>query len=83
MEKEEKELQTENKEELSELDIKEAKNMELDELRDNILDVISRKDAKSLKEIFENVPNIDIAEAIYDVDDVKILLYIFRNITSE
>lgn len=82
MEKEEKELQTENKE-LSELDIKEAKNMELDELRDNVLDVISRKDAKALKEIFENVPNIDIAEAIYDVDDVKILLYIFRNITSE
>ena len=82
MEKEEKELQ-ENKEQLSELDVTDAKNMELDELRDNVLDVINRKDAKALKEIFENVPNIDIAEAIYDVDDVKVLLYIFRVITSE
>ena len=82
MEKEEKEL-LENKEQLSELDVTDAKNMELDELRDNVLDVINRKDAKALKEIFENVPNIDIAEAIYDVDDVKVLLYIFRVITSE
>lgn len=83
MEKEEKELLEENKEELSELDIAEAKNMELDELRDNLLDVINRKDAKQLREIFDNVPNIDIAEALYEVDDVKILLYIFRVITSE
>ena len=83
MEKEEKELEKENEEELSELDIAEAKNMELDELRDNLLDVISRKDAVQLREIFDNVPNIDIAEALYDVDDVKVLLYIFRVITSE
>lgn len=83
MEKEEKELEKENNEELSELDITEAKNMELDELRDNLLDVIARKDAAQLREIFDNVPNIDIAEALYDVDDVKILLYIFRVITSE
>ena len=83
MEKEEKELVEENNKELSELDIAEAKNMELDELRDNLLDVINRKDAKQLREIFDNVPNIDIAEALYEVDDVKILLYIFRVITSE
>ena len=83
MEKEEKELEKDNNEELSELDITEAKNMELDELRDNLLDVIARKDAAQLREIFDNVPNIDIAEALYDVDDVKILLYIFRVITSE
>lgn len=79
MEKEEKELE----EEKEELDITEAKNMELDELRDNLLDVIARKDAKQLRDIFDNVPNIDIAETLYEVDDVKILLYIFRVITSE
>ena len=82
MENEEKELLEENKED-SELDIAEAKNMEPNELRENVLDIVSRKDAKQLREIFDNVPNIDIAEAIDDVDDVTILLYIIRVIGTE
>ena len=82
MENEEKELLEENKKD-SELDIAEAKNMEPNELRENVLDIVSRKDAKQLREIFDNVPNIDIAEAIDDVDDVTILLYIIRVIGTE
>ncbi len=83
MENKEKEVLEINKEESSELDINEAKNLELDELRDEILSVVKNKDAKTLKELFENVPTIDIAESIYDIDDVKILLYIIRVIGSE
>ncbi len=79
MEKE-KEVLTEEE---NDLDITEAKNMELDELKEEILELVEKKDAKTLKEIFENVPTIDIAESIYEVDDVKILLYIIRVIGSE
>lgn len=88
MEKEEKELeQTEststNNSVEEELDVTEVKEMELNELKEELLGVIQNKEAKTLKEIFENVPTIDIAEALADVDDVKILLYVIRVIGSE
>lgn len=52
-------------------------------LRQWILSAISHRSGKELKEIFETIPNIDIAEAISDVEDPKILLYIFRVVGSE
>ena len=65
------------------LDMNEAREMDRDELRENLLDIINRKDKNTLKELFENVPTIDIAEALDEVDDVTKLLYIIRVIGSE
>ena len=52
-------------------------------LREVVLGAIESRNAKELKEIFETVPNIDIAEAIEDVDDAATLLYIFRVVDNE
>ena len=52
-------------------------------LRQWVLSAINNKSGKQLKEIFETIPNIDIAEAIVDVEDPKQLLYIFRVVGSE
>ena len=52
-------------------------------LKQWILSAINHRSAKELREIFETIPNIDIAEAISDVDDPKLLLYIFRVVGSE
>ena len=52
-------------------------------LKQWILSTINHRSAKELREIFETIPNIDIAEAISDVDDPKLLLYIFRVVGSE
>ena len=52
-------------------------------LKQWILSAINNRSSKELKEIFETIPNIDIAEAIVDVDDPKQLLYIFRVVGSE
>ena len=69
--------------ELTMMNIEEAKDMEIYELREKLLPIIERKDARLLKELFETVPTIDIAEALDEVDDVKILLYVIRVIGSE
>ena len=52
-------------------------------LKEQVLEAIKSRNAKVLKEIFETVPNIDIAEAIEDVDDAATLLYIFRVVDNE
>ena len=52
-------------------------------LKQWVLSAINNRNAKELKEIFETIPNIDIAEAISDVEDPKLLLYIFRVVGSE
>lgn len=52
-------------------------------LKEVVLNAIESRNAKILKEIFETVPNIDIAEAIEDVDDAATLLYIFRVVDNE
>ena len=54
-----------------------------EELRERVLRAIETRNSKELVEIFDTIPNIDIAEAIEDVDDVKTLLYIFRVVPSE
>lgn len=53
------------------------------ELKERVLNALSTRNAKELREIFDTVPNIDIAEAIEDVDDVTSLLYIFRVVPNE
>lgn len=57
--------------------------MEREELREKVLSLIENKQSKQLKELFETTPEIDIAEALSDVEDVKILLFLIRVIGSE
>ena len=52
-------------------------------LRQWVLSAINNRNGKELKEIFETIPTIDIADAISDVEDPKQLLYIFRVVGSE
>ena len=48
-----------------------------------IIDAIKNKKVAVLKELFETVPTIDIAEAMDDIDDVSLLIYPFRVISTE
>ena len=52
-------------------------------LTDRILTAVKNRNAKEIKEIFETVPNIDIAEALDEVEDAAVFLYIFRTVPSE
>lgn len=52
-------------------------------LKQWVISAIRNRNAKELKEIFETVPNIDIAEALEEVDDAKTLLYVFHVVGSE
>ena len=52
-------------------------------LTNRILTAVKNRNAKEIREIFETVPNIDIAEALDEVDDAAVFLYIFRTVTSE
>ena len=52
-------------------------------LTDRILEAVKKRNAKEIKEIFETVPNIDIAEALDEVEDAAVFLYIFRTVSSE
>ena len=52
-------------------------------LKEQIINAIQNRNAAVLKEIFETVPNIDIAEALEDVDDPAVLLYVFRVVDNE
>ena len=54
-----------------------------EELKERVLKALETRNSKELIDIFETVPNIDIAEAIEDVDDVRMLLYIFRVVSNE
>ena len=52
-------------------------------LTERVLSAIQNRKASELREIFETVPNIDIAESIDEVDDAAVFLYIFRTVSSE
>ena len=53
------------------------------ELKDRVLLALEKKNVAELRDIFETVPNIDIAEAIDEVDDPAILLWIFRTVNND
>lgn len=60
--------------------------MELEELQDirkAVLKSIKEKNASTLREIFETVPTIDIAESIDDVENVTDLMYVFRVVSKD
>ena len=52
-------------------------------LTERVLNAIKKRNASELREIFETIPNIDIAECLDEVDDAAIFLYIFRTVSSE
>ena len=52
-------------------------------LTNRILEAVKKRNTKEIKEIFETVPNIDIAEALDEVEDAAVFLYIFRTVSSE
>lgn len=53
------------------------------QVKDLIIDAIKNKKLSLLKELFETVPNIDIAEAMEDIEDVTQIIWVFRVISSE
>ena len=48
-----------------------------------VIDAIVNKKSALLKELFETIPTIDIAEAMEDIEDVTQLMYVFRIISSD
>ena len=52
-------------------------------LTERVLNAIKNRKASELREIFETVPNIDIAECLDEVEDAAVFLYIFRTVSSE
>ena len=53
------------------------------QVKDLIIDAIKNKKLSLLKELFETVPNIDIAEAMEEIEDVTQIIWVFRVISSE
>lgn len=48
-----------------------------------VIDAIKDKKPALLKELFETIPTIDIAEAMEDIEDVTQLMYVFRIVSSD
>ena len=63
--------------------MEEKEELSLEELGEEIVEAVKIRNAAKIKDIFETIPNIDIAEAIEDVDDVNVYIYIFRVVKSE
>ncbi|HHT66994.1 MAG TPA: magnesium transporter [Erysipelotrichaceae bacterium] len=57
--------------------------VEKEVLYERIISAVKNRKASEIKEIFETIPNIDIAETLDEVDDAAVFLYIFRNVSSE
>ena len=57
--------------------------LDLEEVKNKTLEAIKNKNRAELREIFETIPTIDIAESLEDVEDVTILMYIFRAVSTE
>jgi len=52
-------------------------------LREDLLETIENKNVSHLKELFDTIPTIDLAEALDGVDDARLLIYIFRVISKD
>ena len=61
--------------------MEELENEELN-LHEELITAVKERNAPKIREIFETVPNIDIAEELED-EDVATLLYIFRVVDNE
>lgn len=52
-------------------------------LREDLLETLKNKNVVHLKELFDTIPTIDLAEALDGVDDARLLIYIFRVISKD
>ncbi|MCQ2802815.1 MAG: magnesium transporter [Bacilli bacterium] len=52
--------------------------MEIEEIREQLLELKKKKDVEGIKSLFEVTPSIDIAEAIEELESVRDTLYFFR-----
>lgn len=50
---------------------------------EQLVELIDAKKVKEIRQLFEVVPTIDIAEAIDDIEDVKKIIFIFKTVKSE
>ena len=50
---------------------------------EQLVELIDAKKVKDIRQLFEVVPTIDIAEAIDDIEDVKKIIFIFKTVKSE
>ena len=48
-----------------------------------VIDAIVNKKTALLKELFETIPTIDIAESMEDIEDVTQLMYVFRVVSAD
>lgn len=59
----------------------------MEELKFNLEETVKKAlrdhESKKLREIFDIIPTIDIAESIEDIDDVKQLMFIFRAVSKD
>ncbi len=53
------------------------------QIKDLILNAIKNKKVNVLRELFETIPTIDIAEVLNDVEELSTLIYPFRVISTE
>ena len=53
------------------------------DVRKLVLDAIQNKKPALLKELFETIPTIDIAEIMDDIEDVAQLMYVFRVVSAD
>lgn len=53
------------------------------DLQETVIEAVKNRNSKKLKEIFDIIPTIDIAEAVDEIDDVKDLIYIFRVVPKD
>ena len=45
--------------------------------------LIDEKKVKDIRQLFEVVPTIDIAEALSDIEDTKKIIFVFKTVKSE
>ena len=63
--------------------MEEKEELDLEQLGEQIIEAVKNRNAAAVNEIFETIPNIDIAEALDNVEDVTVLIYIFRVVKNE
>lgn len=57
--------------------------IETKKLSEQLVEAVENKRPDAIREIFEVTPNIDIAEAMEEIDDIKVFLYVFRSVEDE
>lgn len=57
--------------------------VDIENLTEKLLGLINNKDVKGIRQIFEVIPTIDIADACNQFEDISKLVFIFKTVKSE